>query len=494
MGAQADILAYIAGGGARTPKYGDVEKEQLGLQETRAKARDLKIAEEQRLKEAKDVKLYDMSLQQAAQQVGPNSGNVDVLKVARNLYIKGGGGNKVLMAAESGWAKIRQEAAKATDDELKASGLAAEQLAQGLVAFKALSPEQKAIHAPELQAELIQKGFLKPDQPMDEYAIDRLIAGGVTHQNLTQRMQADVAQKRAATESAEKELEMRLKQERAPLEAAKTTAETARIAAETARTEGELAGSIPISQTEQARIDAQRATAEAAAADRAADNARQERMLAETVRNNQTQNAIAARNAATAERRAAIAGQTAPPAGKPLPQAATKDLEKRASMRDQLDRFVDTFKDEYAGNTITGDLESQVGRIAPGLVDAGVSDWWTDYQTYRNDVRHGLFGGALTKNEQVQFDKQDINPRMDPGEIRKNLARQKEITDGALARQARVYAAGGYNKDQIEEYLGAPVAAAEETVRMMAPNGQIKPVPKSKVEAFKKAGAKVVGN
>ncbi len=174
---------------------------------------------------------------------------------------------------------------------------------------------------------------------------------------------------------------------------------------------------------------------------------------AETARHNRTTEGIQAQRANQAT------------TNKPLPQPAIKDLDTRASARDAMNRLATTFKDEYAGNPVTGGLEAWAARLggeSVGLADPGVGQWWQDYQAHLNDVRHGLFGGALTAQEKAQFDLQAVSPKMDPKQIRENLARQDTILNDALTRKAKVYAAGGYNADQIAEYL-TPQSAAPAT-------------------------------
>lgn len=150
--------------------------------------------------------------------------------------------------------------------------------------------------------------------------------------------------------------------------------------------------------------------------------------------------------------------------GKPLPQPAIKSLETQANMANATKRLAETFKDGFAGNPVTGGLESFVARHGGesiGLADEGVGQWWQDYQTHKNDIRHGIFGAALTPGEKAEFDKQDIDPGMSPKQIRENLGRQAEIAKKALVRAGKVYAAGGYSPAQIKEFVPDEAGSAE---------------------------------
>lgn len=142
--------------------------------------------------------------------------------------------------------------------------------------------------------------------------------------------------------------------------------------------------------------------------------------------------------------------------GKALTMPAMKDLEGKAKAYEDMTRLSSGFQDAYAGNALTGGLENVIGRIggeSAGLTDAGQTQWWQDYQTYLNAVRNDLFGAALTATEKAEFDKAMIGPRTDPAEARKNLARQQAIVQKALVRAGKVYQMGGFNAEQIGEYV-----------------------------------------
>lgn len=160
--------------------------------------------------------------------------------------------------------------------------------------------------------------------------------------------------------------------------------------------------------------------------------------------------ALNERNAIAREKMAA------PTSGKALPATAMKDLEKKAVGYEDMTRLSTGFKPEFGGNTVTGALENFVGRLggeAVGLTDPGQTQWWQDYQGYVNQVRNDLFGAALTPGEKAEFEKAIITPGMHPTQAAANLARQQAITQNALARAGNVYRMGGYNADQINEYV-----------------------------------------
>jgi hypothetical protein len=140
---------------------------------------------------------------------------------------------------------------------------------------------------------------------------------------------------------------------------------------------------------------------------------------------------------------------------KQLPAGLQKDLGEKAASFNQLSSLESGFKPDYAGYGIAGvgDLANWTARqFNVGNTDA--ADWWQQYQAYRNKVRHEMFGAALTGTETAQWEKQDINPGMQPDRIKANIQRQREIIEGALRRRAASLAKQGYSKDAIKAEMG----------------------------------------
>ncbi len=129
--------------------------------------------------------------------------------------------------------------------------------------------------------------------------------------------------------------------------------------------------------------------------------------------------------------------------GRPLPANAIDKITKAQGIKEAVDSFTSTFKDEYAGQPVMGGLVNKWGNIAGD--DTGQASWWKNYQANKNETRNQLFGGALTPTEQAEYDKQDIDPGMSPGEIRKRLKRQSEIAAIGNKRLIENYGRGGYD-------------------------------------------------
>lgn len=141
--------------------------------------------------------------------------------------------------------------------------------------------------------------------------------------------------------------------------------------------------------------------------------------------------------------------------GKALPAPLQKQLTEAAELDDATQRFHSTFKPEYGGKTVTGELGNVYGKVMGD--STGQTQWWQDYELHQSQVRNKLFGSALTAPEIEAWNKSAINPRMDPKQIKLNLERRATLERTAINRLMKGAAAGGYNKDQIEAFTGRPV-------------------------------------
>lgn len=124
----------------------------------------------------------------------------------------------------------------------------------------------------------------------------------------------------------------------------------------------------------------------------------------------------------------------------------------------QIAGFRSTFKNDYGGDIFeaVGDLKNVAGRVSPwASKDAKQrSEWWQNYQSYKNIVRNDQFGSALTKTEKTEFDKADINPGMQPDVIARNLKRQQDIVDASIKRKADALIQAGYSRDAVYKAYG----------------------------------------
>jgi hypothetical protein len=143
------------------------------------------------------------------------------------------------------------------------------------------------------------------------------------------------------------------------------------------------------------------------------------------------------------------------PTQRAIPTPLANKLTEAAELADATARFSSTFKDGFAGKTLTGDLSNTTGKLFGD--STGQAQWWQDYELHQSQIRNKLFGSALTPAEIEAWNKSAINPRMAPSEIRKNLTRRNTLENSGLNRLMKGVAAGGYNKEQIEAFTGRSV-------------------------------------
>ena len=145
-------------------------------------------------------------------------------------------------------------------------------------------------------------------------------------------------------------------------------------------------------------------------------------------------------------------------------------LDKTASQFSNLTGFVKDFKDEFAGYTIPGSgaVATWLGRSAPEGYAPGstreAATFWQGYNRFKNVVRNELFGSALTPGESKAFAEADIDPSMNPQQIKINLARQHELAQLGMKRKAEALIESGYKPEVIARVFGVPLAELGITV------------------------------
>jgi hypothetical protein len=163
--------------------------------------------------------------------------------------------------------------------------------------------------------------------------------------------------------------------------------------------------------------------------------------------------------------------------GRPMSITDITKLSEEGQKFSDLTRFGDTFKDNYSGYAMNavGNLNNLAGRNLPealvGKDKADQANWWQGYDRYKNVVRHELYGAALTKPETAAFEAADITPGMQPEQVRKNLALQKEIVQNGLKRKASAMVAAGFDPKAIGAAYGVDLTSigVDPTKRGAAP-------------------------
>jgi len=138
---------------------------------------------------------------------------------------------------------------------------------------------------------------------------------------------------------------------------------------------------------------------------------------------------------------------------KSLPESAAKRVEDQVSTYATLKAANGGFKDDFAGNTLTGDWENKI-QAATGWGTPGQRDWWARFRQVDNQIRNDLFGAALTASEQAAYEATTISPSMAATEIRANLASREKIIREALSRRTKYLKANGYRPEAVDALLG----------------------------------------
>lgn len=138
---------------------------------------------------------------------------------------------------------------------------------------------------------------------------------------------------------------------------------------------------------------------------------------------------------------------------KQLPDGAAKRYEEAINAFAALDRAVSGFQDDFAGNTVTGELENKAQTLL-GTGTPGQADWWADFKSTDNILRNALFGASLTAGEKAAYEATSIKPSMTPQQVRQNLTRRLKLARDTLSRRTQFLKANGYNPDAIDALAG----------------------------------------
>lgn len=155
--------------------------------------------------------------------------------------------------------------------------------------------------------------------------------------------------------------------------------------------------------------------------------------------------------------------------GNSVPQGAYEKAETYVSQFSALANALDTFQDDFAGNTLTGGLENTAQRYSPIPVGTpGQAQWWSEFKGLDNQIRNDLFGSALTSTEKAAYAQTTIEPGMNSDIVRANLKRRTEIIKGAVARRREFFLANGYKPEAVDAIF-APLLERDREPEAVAP-------------------------
>lgn len=158
------------------------------------------------------------------------------------------------------------------------------------------------------------------------------------------------------------------------------------------------------------------------------------------------------------ELRKTLAEEKANKPAKPkvLPYGGVKDLTAKEETMVGFNDLAQGFKDDYATGVIPGAVAAQNlgGRMGlPFMRQYGdQSNWWQNYNDKKNQIRHTLFGSALTATEKAAFDSANITESMAPAEVRRRLSQQSAATTRAYNKLKANAARAGYDMDGFPDY------------------------------------------
>lgn len=154
-----------------------------------------------------------------------------------------------------------------------------------------------------------------------------------------------------------------------------------------------------------------------------------------------------------------IPGGPNDPAVRPKPSRVLREgdarrVETEVSNYAALKNAFQTFQPDFAGNTVTGDMENIGQSMFSGVGTPGQRDWWASFRATDNLIRNSLYGASLTAGEKAAYDRTTISPRMAPDIIRQNIATRAEIVRKAVGRGVNRFKAAGYNPEEVDAIAG----------------------------------------
>jgi len=133
---------------------------------------------------------------------------------------------------------------------------------------------------------------------------------------------------------------------------------------------------------------------------------------------------------------------------------AIKDLAEVGTALEQADDLTKTFKRGYGGFVFdfvgkgVREIQKRTGASSEAIA------WWRDYDIQQNEIRHRLFGSALTKTEGSAFDKISVHSGLDDDIIIANIAARRALAIKAARKLVNAQIAKGVPEAQAKAALG----------------------------------------
>jgi hypothetical protein len=145
-----------------------------------------------------------------------------------------------------------------------------------------------------------------------------------------------------------------------------------------------------------------------------------------------------------------------------LPDTAVAKLSDIGGKVDTFSRLITSASPQFFGSSWANKLGDKFTVDAMRAMGVGteITNWWQDYDSFKNEMRHGIFGASLTPGEKSEFERTVITPRMSPELAQRNLQRQYELARKSAEKMVSAYEAGGYNRQQITAAIGGSQGAS----------------------------------
>lgn len=150
---------------------------------------------------------------------------------------------------------------------------------------------------------------------------------------------------------------------------------------------------------------------------------------------------------------------------KPLDRNVNKELNKLESDAGLAESLSSSFKPEFSKPAIKAPIvggmlvnaQNAMGRSGMSEGYADQANWWQNYASWVNTVRHSLFGSALTATEKAAFEKAVVTEGMDPKLIKARLQQQHSLAARAYNKIKAGYTRGGHDLTDFPD-LSEPAA------------------------------------
>jgi hypothetical protein len=133
----------------------------------------------------------------------------------------------------------------------------------------------------------------------------------------------------------------------------------------------------------------------------------------------------------------------------------TADISEVSGKVEDFVGLIDNFEEGYGGYGLEfyGDAVNWIAKRTGGD-KTKQAIWWQKHDRLKNQVRHELFGSALTNTEKTAFDKITVNPALHADVIKANLAEQLTIAKRAAIKIVQAESAKGVPDAQLRAAVG----------------------------------------